>query len=405
MKIRREILILLPLIFVVIGAALRNYDAEWSKIFRYTAILYMVLFVIFKRKYPANLFLSLIVFLPFLIYGIIHSFNIKAGIEDGIRYLLPFIALFYGYSIKEYFNTLIRFVIILVVINFSVQIINYIYWLNDIPQWYYFKTRDGVIFIQETAGIIRASGIVTLFAFYAFLNLISFILIYYYYNGKYRKLFLALSFFNFISALSYKTIGVAIVILILFYFKKIFQFIKYTIPLFLILIIVYHNKLNLFIQDIYLRIHLYITGGQSMRAESYRVMFREIFSGNWFGRGVGTFGGPGSIKYNSPYYDEVHFNWWGMEWADLPTTDTFPPHAFVELGIIGGLVYFLSLLVPLISRHVPKPMLMIYIILFVDMLFTFSLNNIEYVMFSFLFIYPIYYYHQYLNQSSQSKQN
>ncbi|MCB0745679.1 MAG: hypothetical protein KDC67_17380, partial [Ignavibacteriae bacterium] len=129
--------------------------------------------------------------------------------------------------------------------------------------------------------------------------------------------------------------------------------------------------------------------------ESYRVMFNEIGNFNLFGQGVGVFGGPASTAYNSWYYKMVGFNWYDTKWLNLTTTDTFPPHLFVELGIIGGLLYLLVLITPLFRKKFNKRYLLvlaIYFCLFFDMLFSFSLNNLDYLLFSLVFVYPILYY-------------
>ena len=110
-----------------------------------------------------------------------------------------------------------------------------------------------------------------------------------------------------------------------------------------------------------------------------------------FGTGIGTFGGPASTKYDSPYYEKFGFNWHGIHY--ITTTDTYPPHPFVELGLIGALVYFILILSPLFRRRIPKTVLYIYFVLFVDMLFTFSLNNLAFLTASLIFVYPIIYYH------------
>lgn len=147
--------------------------------------------------------------------------------------------------------------------------------------------------------------------------------------------------------------------------------------------------------DISLRISLYITEGNSVRSESYRVMFREMGNNNWLGKGAGVFGGPASVEFNSPYYSEIKFNWYDTKWMGLTTTDTYPPHAFVELGTIGGILYFLLLLSPLFRTWIDsnyKMALVIFFCLMSDMLVSFSLNNLEYLFFSLVFVYPVLYY-------------
>ena len=124
-------------------------------------------------------------------------------------------------------------------------------------------------------------------------------------------------------------------------------------------------------------------------------MFREMGNNNWLGKGAGVFGGPASVEFNSPYYSEIKFNWYDTKWMGLTTTDTYPPHAFVELGTIGGILYFLLLLSPLFRTWIDsnyKMALVIFFCLMSDMLVSFSLNNLEYLFFSLVFVYPVLYY-------------
>jgi MFS superfamily sulfate permease-like transporter len=141
----------------------------------------------------------------------------------------------------------------------------------------------------------------------------------------------------------------------------------------------------------------------SVRVESYIVMFKELFNGNLFGKGIGAFGGPASLKYHSPYYEQVHFTWPDTYWMKMTTVDTFPPHVFVELGLIGGSLFFLVLISPLFRRYVPNMVIIIYFTLFFDMLFTYSLASLEYMMYSLVLIYPIIYYEQ--NREQNIKAN
>lgn len=98
------------------------------------------------------------------------------------------------------------------------------------------------------------------------------------------------------------------------------------------------------------KISFYIVAGNSARAESYRVMWQSLLGGNYLGEGLGSFGGPASVKYNSPLYSHYRFNWYGMQ-EILKTTDTFYPHLFVELGFVGGSMW-LCLVILYGQRHV-----------------------------------------------------
>lgn len=201
-----------------------------------------------------------------------------------------------------------------------------------------------------------------------------------------------------ILSVSYKTFVAFFIILIFYYYKTFIKLLPLLIMGFVTVLAIFPKAFDSIIKDIVLRFTVYISEGTSMRAESYRVMFQEINNFNLFGKGIGSFGGPASIQYNSPYYQEIYFYWYDTTWLELPTTDTYPPHVFVELGIIGGLIYFFLLCIPLIRNRFDKSLIITFIIyftLFSDMLFSFSLNNLEFLMFSLVFIYPI------LNYSTQ----
>lgn len=355
----------------------------------------MVLYVISKQKVNKNLVYVTLPFLPVLIYGVIHSFNIKAGISDGLRYLFPIVVLFYGYAIKDHFRLLLKFVIAFVIINFFVQIVNYVNWIRGVQQWFYYITEDGLVHYNQSAGIMRATGTVVFFGFFGFFNMIAFFLISKFYKGKFKMLLLGLSLFGLIASISYKAFGAFLIVVLIYYYKRIY---KAILTLVLVVIGVYISFPEIsksFSQDVALRIRLYITEGESARGESYRVMFNEISNFNLFGRGVGVFGGPGSTSYNSTFYKGVGFDWYDTAWLNLTTTDTYLPHLFVELGIIGGLMYLFILITPLFRKKLTEKLMMVLIIyfcLFFDMLFSFSLNNLEYLLFSLVFVYPIFAY-------------
>ncbi len=390
-----EVLILLPFLLVYTGSVLQNTHKEISSIFKLAAFVYMVVYIISYRKVNKNLLYATVLFLPVLVYGICNTFNIKAGLSDGIRYLFPIAVLFYSYSIKEHFNLLLKFIIVFVLLNFFVQILNYVNWIRGIEQWFYYRTDDGYVYYNATSGLIRATGTVVFFGFYGFFNMIAFFIINKFYHGKYKNALLGITLFSMVASISFKAFGAFLMVVVLYYYKKIYKLLLYFLLFLLGVYLSFPEKINDFIQNLLLRISLYITEGNSARSESYRVMFNEISNFNLFGQGVGVFGGPASTTYNSWYYKAVGFDWYDTKWLNLPTTDTYLPHLFVELGIVGGLLYLWVLVMPLLRRKFNARfflVLAIYFCLFFDMLFSFSLNNLEYLLFSLVFVYPIYFY-------------
>lgn len=373
-----------------------NTDKGLGTIFKFLGFGFMVFYSVLNLNFNKNLVKSTLLFIPFLIYGIVHSYNIKAGISDGLRYLFPIIILFYSYAIKEFFPVLLKFVIFFVALNFFVQLVNYFNWIRGVEQWFYYK-RNGYTSFNSVSGILRATGVVVFFGFFGFFNLISFLIINTYYNGKFKKLLLGFTIFGIMASLSYKTIGTFLIILLAYYYKHFIKILGGLIVLLVIVFISFAEQGRLFLESFYLRINLYVTGSRSTRSESYRVMMEEIRSINLFGEGVGVFGGPASIRYNSSYYNEKSFRWFDTEWLNLVTTDTYYPHLIVELGIIGSITYLIILFMPLMRKKITKRWALISVIyfsLFLDSLFSFSLNNPEFLMFSLVFVYPILHYYE-----------
>jgi hypothetical protein len=391
MSFLKKAAVLFPLIAVYTGMLFFNINRDVNTALKLTAFVYMVIYILVSRKLPVNVWYAFLLFLPFFIYAFYISFNWHAAFEDGLRYLFPVVVLFYGYSVRKYLPLLVRFMAVFIVMNFLMQLVNYYFWLQGVDQWFYYKTWRGVPYYIATSGIIRATGLITDFDLFGFLNLTGFLLVKSYYQGKYKKLILGLAALNVILSLSYKIIGAALILLVVSNLQKLHKVLTAGLILLILFTAFFPEKVEQIRQDLRYRVETYITKGRSARSDSYIIMFKQIGKGNLFGYGIGTFGGPASTKYQSPYFKKFGFNWYGMRW--LTTTDTYPPHPFVELGLIGGLVYFFTILSPLIRRKVPVIILYLYFILFVDMLFTFSLNNLAFLLASLLFVYPVLEYH------------
>ncbi len=397
-NVQRAFLVLLPFLLIFGGTVFQNTSlSSLSSMSKMLAFGYMLVYVVFHQKISANLVLFTLLFIPFWVYALFNNpYNQAAANGDAIRYLFPIVTLFYSYAIRDYFPLLLKFVIAFIIINLVVQLFNYAFWIMGAKdQWFYYTMPGGVRWVNKTMGVIRATGTVVFFSLYGFINLIAFFLIHKYYHKKYKALLLAICVGGLFLSFSYKGIGAFFVVLAFYYFKQIYKVVLYVIVVFLLVYLVAPAKINNLAYDISLRLSLYVTEGNSMRSEAYRVMFREIKQGNWLGKGAGVFGGPASVEFNSPYYSEVGFNWYDTKWMGLTTTDTYPPHAFVELGTIGAIFYFLLLMSPLFRTKVDsnyKMLMVIYFCLMSDMLVSFSLNNLEYLFFSLVFIYPVFHY-------------
>lgn len=392
----RNAIILLPFILIIISEILMYVRSDMSSPLKIAAVFYMIVYALLKLKYHGGFIFTALCFIPFFIYGIFHSFSIEAAIEESIRYLFPISVLMYSYAIRKDFQFLLVCFIIFVLINDFWQIINYINWMRGERQWFYrYNAYWNTWGPNITGGVIRATGIVGFFGLFGFLNLIAFFLTKKYYQGKGKAILLIIFVVSMFLSFSYKTLGTFLV-LIFIEMKNKLRILLYVLGIFVVAFLTMPKLVLTMEKNARYRIVEYVLEGNSARGDSYRVMFEEIGHGNLFGRGIGSFGGPSSVSYNSPVYKEVKFNWYTT--PELTTTDTYYPHLFVEMGLIGGLFYMFIILSPLIFLRWPKEKFkiafVIYFALLFDALFSYALNNIAYLILSLIFIYPIYYYNE-----------
>ena len=384
--------VVLPLVLIFVSEYFRFTSPALGLYLKLFAALLMVLISIVFGKFDRNLILISTLFLPFLVLHFFLSFNYSAATEELVRYLFPIIVLFYGYAIKENYRFLFKFLLAFLILNYVAQIFNYYFWSQGINQWFYVYTSTGRVNIPAVAGVLRATGLMGFFSTFGFFNLIMYFLIDFFYEGKFKKTLMVLTVVFLFLSLSFKGIGTFLFLLFIFSNKKI-KIIGIALFVFLMTVLFFPSKVAFMTDNAKIRIEAYISEGNSARSESYRVMLQK--TDFLIGEGLGSFGGPASTKYKSPYYDEVNFNWYGL--PDLPTTDTFYPHLFIEIGFIGTLLYLFLFFVPLLKAgkirvKYFKAILIIYFALFVDALFTYSLNNLVYLSVSILLIYPIIYY-------------
>ena len=390
MNFRREhirfFFVLLPFILAFTGEAIQNLNKPLSSMLKLAAVVYMFIYIFFHKNHHWLWFFSSLLIIILGYFTAISPME-KGALESFIRYLYPIVALMYGYAIRDYARWLINAFIYFVIINDLWQIVNYINWVRGVDQWFYFHTPEGIPYYNVTLGIIRATGLVTFFALFGFINAVAWFLILYYYDGKYKKLFLGITLVSIMASLSYKTIGAFLVMLFLLSKKKV-KILAFLLIGMIVGTMIFPEKTTQFIYNLRLRLHLYVIEGNSVRSESYRTMLKETRLLK--GYGAGTFGGPSSIKYKSPLYNKFHFNWYGMQW--LATTDTYYPHLFVELGLLAAFLYLFFIILPLFNRFPlsrQRAVYAIYFLLFTDAFFSFSLNHLPYLLASLSLIFPI----------------
>ncbi|RCW93567.1 hypothetical protein [Winogradskyella arenosi] len=399
LKYFNDFTLLIPLIMVFVGEIVSYIYPFLSSPIKVLTCVMLIFPIWLKIKIPSKLLFALLVFIFFFIIAFTKSFNYKAALEDGIRYFFPIAVLLYGYYNKHKLNLFVGFIIIFTLLNFLVQLNNYYYYYIDPQrQWFYIRyfiesQNKTIYWPAKTFGVLRATGLVIFFGAFGILNFMAFWLTYYYYFGRYRKLCLVIFSLGVFISTSFKTIGFFLITLVIKYYKKL-KYLLILPPVAICLYFLVGSEIRDSIEkSIEIRLRLYVTEGNSARSESYRAMFNEFKDFNLLGEGIGVFGGPASTKYNSPYYDEIDFNWYDT--TLLATTDTYYPHLFVEMGILGGLSYLFVLLIPLMYRRMRYDKLemlcIVYGMLFFDSLFSFSLNNLVMLTITILFVYPILY--------------
>ena len=238
----------------------------------------------------------------------------------------------------------------------------------------------GKLYLKNTLDfglVLRATGLFGGMATFGFLNLCGFFMCYYK-NSKKLALFF---FINVFFSMSYK----AILLLLLFLFINLFRknSVKYSIIVILISVMVISSSPQL-LQNLEKilkgKVISYSIGGESARSESYRVAFKYLQKNPIVGYGIGTFGGPASIKYNSRFYNEYGFNW--FETNNLSTTDTYYPHLVVETGLIFSITYLAIIFFWLRESIRNRKYVVFWLVvsLLTDSLLSFGLNSLPFLI-------------------------
>ena len=315
---------LIPLLFVFIAYIIENFNTTYSFIFKLSSIALMIFFIIIERSYNKKILALTIGLLILFLINLINPYNYNAAFESLIKFLFIPVILLYAIILKKNFYQIAKIIIFFALLSNIMYLYNALnFFLNIGPQIIEYRTKDsGYLF---NAGLFDVSN--------AVLQFTAFIIVYEFDRTKLRVYKLSFFFILTLLTFSYKTLP--------FLFLYIFFKAKYKQRIYLLIfLIVFSVFLSEYIFNMYevlnYKISVYLIDGGSARYESYRVMFTTLFEGNFFGMGLGTFGGPESIKYNSPLYEYYKFDWGWMDF--LKTTDTSYPHLFVELGLVGGVI-------------------------------------------------------------------
>ncbi len=270
-----------------------------------------------------------------LCIGMLLSFNTAAGMEELVRFLFPVAITVAIFPYRDRLDVLVRTFVGVVVSNDLFQLYFYASYAIGLPLFMPVRIDSGLF--------LRAQGWMGFFSEFSFINLCAFLLCRWYWSGRRAaiaswgflffallgfsfKLFAALAFYPFVrNARDVRAwlaaAGIAGMMLALMVMGVLDSLLKVGAE----------------------KILFYVVAGNSARAESYRIMFESIRNGNLLGEGLGSFGGPASVKFSSPLYSFYHFDWYGLGGL-LKTTDTFYPHLFVEMGVFGAIAWLVFVL-------------------------------------------------------------
>ncbi|MBB4118417.1 hypothetical protein GGR32_000691 [Mesonia hippocampi] len=384
--------LLFPLVLVFLSEIFHFIAPQLGVGVKFLALLLMLIFSVTKGKFNIISVQLFLIVLPILVIHLFLSFSFRAGLEELIRYLFPVVIIFYSFTLRHKFKLIFKFFIAFLLINIVAQVFHYILWQKGVVLWFFDIHDNGYYTAPTVNGFLRATGIMGFFSLFGFLCLLMFFLVETFYKGKFKVLLMLLAVVGLFASISYKGI-ITFFILIFILSKKKLQIVSAFLLMTVIFIVSFPEKAYEFIEGAKLRTELYISEGTSARSESYRVMLEH--TGLLLGEGLGSFGGPASVTHKSPFYGEVNFNWYGLE---LATTDTYFPHLFVEIGLLGALAYLLFLLSPLFRKKITIPALrilcIIYFALFFDAAFSYSLNNTGYLVVALIWVFPVIYYTQ-----------
>lgn len=384
----KEFIIYLPFFLIIIIEFLKPYVAQHYITLLKGIVLGLIIFIglIHTKKVPLYFIILMLVTSIWMLLNSLDSYSGKAVFEDGMRYLFPFLITLYSLAFiknpKQLFKVLISFVII----NDIFQIIIYLIYFIDIDTYYNLGLHYNN---NQVFGIIRPPGITHSFGFFAFSNFISYFLLdklNLFKNDKFLKIFFLL--FVFVS-LVYKYIFLTIIYFII---EKKWKNIVVLFSLSFVIFILKKDLIQSFYKGAKERIDLYIVEGNSMRTESLAFTYNYLTNQNpFYGEGIGTFGGPASRKYNSPFYKENNLNWFNN--YNTTTTDNYYPHLFIENGMILGFLYLLSIFsIFLVNiKKLKKYWFLLFFMLFINF-FNFSINTLMSQFYLFLIFIPLVYF-------------
>lgn len=377
-----KFIIVFPLWILFFAEFIKHFSESTGSFLKVLVWLLMIFIILLKNKINKVYLSIFLLFFSILLVNLPFTFNIKAGIEEFIRFLFMPTVLYYGYIYRKKINLLISTLFFMGLVNESFQLYLYIHEFLEIgPHIIDVRIKDG--------GYILNNGFIG--SLNGMFSLVLFALALAFKDIKFRSFFIPFFFISTFLTFSYKAIP--------FLFLGLFIFNKVSFKYYILIAlstfsgVFYLYNLLIDMYGILIRkIDVYIVVGNSARFESYRVMYEYLSKFKFLGEGLGSFGGPASTSYNSPIYYKYNFNWFYT--PNMTTTDTYYPHLFVELGWIGGILFLLLLFLPILksnNKQAKKLNLFILSAFLFESLFSFGLNNIFELTYTVLLFYGINY--------------
>lgn len=359
----------LAYLFFCMSDTMLTLEDDHSPIVKIFAFGLLLLAILLRPRF--HRLIVLVAPLLFVLWiGHARSFNADAGTEEFLRFLFPVVITIALFAYRDRLDAVIAVFFLVVLSNDLFQCYFYLAYLTGLPLLLPIRIDSGLF--------LRAQGWMGFFSEFSFINFCAFVLCRQYRPTR-RSLTMSWVFVVFaLLGFSFKMFATLAIYPLIVRRASPRVWIMAGAALGLGVWVIASGYLDAFFNVAAAKISFYIVEGNSARAESYRVMVESLAKGNLLGEGLGSFGGPASVKYGSPLYGLYHFNWYGL--GDLlKTTDTFYPHLFVETGLLGALVWLWFVLCYGQSRRGGMPWIFIVSAFCFDNIFSMAFVSPSYV--------------------------
>jgi len=268
-----------------------------------------------------------------LCVSLIKSFNVNAGLEELFRFLSPVTITIALFAYRDRLAIIVVTFLGVVITNDLAQCYFYLAYVAHLPSFMPYRIDSGLF--------LRAQGWIGFFSEFSFMNFCAFLLYRWLRPATSSKVMKSVFILFSLLGFSFKIFATWAIYPFLIGRKGIKAWVCIGLGLSLTAFVVVNGYVDSLLDVGATKLSFYVIDGNSARAESYRVMAESLESGNFAGEGLGAFGGPASIAFNSPTYAKYHFDWFGLS---LATTDTFYPHLVVETGVVGAILWMAMML-------------------------------------------------------------